>query len=96
VRRHKAGLVGTDEGKGSSLPEADRAAVRDNLLPGIVHAPPAVRSQLGECAKYVVHTDYPEHWPALLPSIVAHLSTQVGGSRCTRTARKIACSVGGI
>lgn len=67
-----------DEGKGSSLPEADRAAVRDNLVEGIVRAPPAVRSQLGECAKYVVHTDYPDHWPTLLPSIVAHLSTQVG------------------
>ena len=66
-----------DEGKGSSLSEADRAAVRDNLLQGIVRAPPAVRSQLGECAKYVVHTDYPQHWPSLLPSIVAHLGTQV-------------------
>ena len=66
-----------DEGKGSSLSEADRAAVRDNLLQGIVRAPPAVRSQLGECAKYVVHTDYPQDWPSLLPSIVAHLGTQV-------------------
>ena len=65
------------------MSEADRAAVRDNLLQGIVRAPPAVRSQLGECAKYVVHTDYPQRWPALLPSIVAHLGTQVSiGQPC--------------
>lgn len=55
--------------------------MRENLLEGIVRAPPAVRKQLGECAKYVVYCDYPGQWPSLLPSIVAHLSTQVGPGR---------------
>lgn len=71
----------TDEAGTSPLAEADKAAVRENLLEGIVRAPHAVQVQLAECAKYVVYADYPERWPSLLPAIGAHLATQVGGDK---------------
>lgn len=32
---------------------------------------------LGEWAKYLVHTDYPQHWPSLLPSLADDHCTQV-------------------
>lgn len=33
------------------------------------------RVQLGECLKTVIHADYPELWPALLPSIFNNLKS---------------------
>lgn len=51
--------------------------MRDNLLEGIVRAPPAVRSQLGESAKHVVHFEFPDRWPALMPAVCTLLTTQV-------------------
>ena len=51
--------------------------MRDNLLEGIVRAPPAVRAQLGESAKHVVHFEFPEQWPALVPAVCTMLATQV-------------------
>ncbi len=61
----------------SPIPEADKAAVRDNLLEGIVRAPQVVRTQLGECLKSIVHVDFPERWPGLLPIVLQNLSSQV-------------------
>jgi hypothetical protein len=34
------------------------------------------RVQLGECLKTVIHADYPEQWPALLPAIFNNLKSQ--------------------
>lgn len=73
---HSASEVDNNGGT-RPLPEADKSAVRENLMEGIVRAPPAVRSQLGECAKYVLYRDYPETWPLLLPAVVQALSSQV-------------------
>ena len=74
-----------DEGEAQFISDADKASVRDNLLEGIVRAPPAVRAQLGESAKHVVHFEFPERWPALVPAICTLLATQVrshlGGSK---------------
>ena len=83
-----------DEGVPEKLAEADKAMVLENLLEGIVRAPPAVRAQLGECAKYVVYSDYPDKWPNLLPSICAALATQV--SQNTGTAFLHACRLGSM
>ena len=51
--------------------------MRDNLVEGIVRAPPAVRAQLGESAKHVVHFEFPERWPALMPAVCSLLTSQV-------------------
>jgi importin-7 len=59
----------------SPFSEQDKAAVRDLLLQGISHAPPLIRSQLYEADKAVVHHDFPDKWPTLLPSIVAALQS---------------------
>ncbi|KAK9839718.1 hypothetical protein WJX81_008385 [Elliptochloris bilobata] len=61
---------------GSAIPEADKAAVRDNLLEGIVRAPPLVRAQLGECLKSIVYSDFPERWPLILEAVQQQLATQ--------------------
>ena len=63
-------------GSGSAIPEADKAAVRDNLLEGIVRAPPLVRAQLGECLKSIVYSDFPERWPGILQAVQQQLATQ--------------------
>ncbi len=69
----KSGAAG---GAASPIPEVDKAAVRDNLLEGIVRAPPLVRAQLGECLKSVVYADFPDAWPGILPAVTAQLATQ--------------------
>ena len=69
----------------SPIPEADKAAVRDNLLEGIVRAPQVVRTQLGECLKSIVQVDFPERWPGLLPIVLQNLSSQVCPLSCMTT-----------
>ena len=64
----------------SPIPDSDKAAVRDNLLEGVMRAPPLVRTQLGESMKAIAGGDYPEHWPSLLPALLQHLSLQVAAS----------------
>eukprot|EP00873_Tetraselmis_striata_P029005 jgi/Tetstr1/449269/TSEL_036472.t1 len=56
--------------------EEDKAVVRSNLLEAIVRAPSKIKSQLGECLKSIVYTDYPEKWPDLLQSVVQNLTSQ--------------------
>lgn len=61
----------------SPIPEKDKAAVRDNILEGIVRSPQVVRTQLGECLKAIVHVDFPERWPGLLPIVLQNLASPV-------------------
>ena len=77
------GRVHAAGGSGSAIPEADKAAVRDNLLEGIVRAPPLVRAQLGECLKSIVYSDFPERWPGILQAVQQQLATQA--RPCTST-----------
>ncbi len=79
----KSGAAG---GAASPIPEVDKAAVRDNLLEGIVRAPPLVRAQLGECLKSVVYADFPDAWPGILPAVTAQLATQAR-ARAARPGR---------
>lgn len=65
-----------DTGEGIKISIADQATVRDNLVAALVASPPVVRAQLAEAAKYVVHHDYPDRWPGLLPSIAPLISAQ--------------------
>ncbi len=73
----KSGAAG---GAASPIPEVDKAAVRDNLLEGIV------RAQLGECLKSVVYADFPDAWPGILPAVTAQLATQAR-ARAARPGR---------
>lgn len=57
----------------SPLAEADRVAVRENLLEALMAAPHAVQVQLGDAFKAIAYADYPERWPSLLPAIQAAL-----------------------
>ena len=64
-------------GRPSQVPEADKAAVRENVLESMVRAPQAVRTQLGECLRALVHADFPQRWPGLLPILLHNLASQV-------------------
>ena len=35
-----------------------------------------MRAQLGECARYIVYSDYPERWPGLLQQVYQGLHSQ--------------------
>ncbi|CAM6037581.1 unnamed protein product [Sphagnum compactum] len=65
-----------EPGDRPKISESDKATVRENLLEAIIQAPPIIRVQLGECLKTVIHADYPEHWPGLLPAIDGNLKAQ--------------------
>ena len=51
--------------------------MRENVVESMVRAPGVVRTQLGECLKAIVNTDYPECWPGLLPALLHNLASQV-------------------
>jgi len=57
------------------LAEEEKAIVRANLLEGLIHAPPMVRTQLGLIVRSVAYSDFPHAWPGLLEGI-AHNLTQ--------------------
>jgi len=61
------------------LPEPEKAVVRANLLEGLVHAPPAVRVQLGLIFKSVGYSDFPHAWPGLIDALTSNL--QAGEQR---------------
>ncbi|KAL3141839.1 hypothetical protein ABBQ32_004507 [Trebouxia sp. C0010 RCD-2024] len=68
---------GWDPSEGDSpIPAADKQALRDNLLEGLIRAPHIVQVQLGECMKNIVLVDFPEQWPSLLPQLAQNLHSQ--------------------
>lgn len=67
-----------DAADAPALAEADRAAVRANLLEALMAAPHAVQVQLGDAFKAVAYADYPERWPALLPAVQEALAQAAG------------------
>lgn len=75
-----------EEGKASPLAEEDKAAVRGVMVEGVTRAPHAVRVQLAECVRSLVYSDYPQHWPDLLPQVQQYLTSQdqarVSGALC--------------
>eukprot|EP00899_Mesostigma_viride_P026574 jgi/Mesvir1/7100/Mv09206-RA.2 len=57
------------------LPE-EKQILRDNLVEAIIHTPHEIRSQLGECMRMLVMSDFPESWPGLPVQIDGHLRSQ--------------------
>eukprot|EP00878_Enallax_costatus_P046967 GHUV01057304.1.p1 GENE.GHUV01057304.1~~GHUV01057304.1.p1 ORF type:complete len:796 (+),score=306.27 GHUV01057304.1:175-2562(+) len=57
----------------------DKQLVRDNLLEAIIRAPHIIQSQLSEVMTTVVYCDYPQAWPGLLETVMAHLTSSDHG-----------------
>ncbi|KAL1949825.1 hypothetical protein VTO73DRAFT_8706 [Trametes versicolor] len=60
------------------VPEADRAALRNALVPAMIQlsnaSDKAVRAQVAESISLIAKVDFPEQWPDLVDSLVSSLS----------------------
>ncbi|KAG9152610.1 hypothetical protein Leryth_025981 [Lithospermum erythrorhizon] len=65
-----------EPGEQSKILPGDKELVRQHILNFIVQVPPLLRVQLGECVKTLIHSDYPEQWPALLHWVKHNLQDQ--------------------
>ncbi|XP_016482754.2 importin beta-like SAD2 [Nicotiana tabacum] len=65
-----------DPAEQSKILLSDKELVRQNILIFIAQVPSLLRVQLGECLKTMIHADYPEQWPTLLPWVKHNLQDQ--------------------
>ncbi|XP_009613928.1 importin beta-like SAD2 isoform X2 [Nicotiana tomentosiformis] len=65
-----------DPAEQSKILPSDKELVRQNILIFIAQVPSLLRVQLGECLKTMIHADYPEQWPTLLPWVKHNLQDQ--------------------
>ncbi|XP_059277351.1 importin beta-like SAD2 [Lycium ferocissimum] len=65
-----------DPAEQSKIMPSDKELVRQNILIFIAQVPSLLRVQLGECLKTMIHADYPEQWPTLLPWVKHNLQDQ--------------------
>ncbi|CAM8924430.1 unnamed protein product [Rhodiola kirilowii] len=65
-----------DPDEQSKISQADKDVVKNNILDFVTQVPPLLRAQLGECLKTIIHSDYPEQWPALLHWVKHNLEGQ--------------------
>ncbi|KAK4732977.1 hypothetical protein R3W88_025965 [Solanum pinnatisectum] len=65
-----------DPAEQSKIMPSDKELVRQNILIFIAQVPSLLRVQLGECIKTMIHADYPEQWPTLLPWVKHNLQDQ--------------------
>ncbi|XP_049369945.1 importin beta-like SAD2 [Solanum verrucosum] len=65
-----------DPAEQSKISPSDKELVRQNILIFIAQVPSLLRVQLGECIKTMIHADYPEQWPTLLPWVKHNLQDQ--------------------
>ncbi|KAJ8547024.1 hypothetical protein K7X08_010610 [Anisodus acutangulus] len=65
-----------DPAEQSKIMPNDKELVRQNILIFIAQVPSLLRVQLGECLKTMIHADYPEQWPTLLPWVKHNLQDQ--------------------
>jgi len=69
-----------DEEQRFHIHEQDRAILRDQLVDAVVHAPPAIRSQLCVCIGVICKVDFPARWSSLVDKICVYLqSPEVAG-----------------
>ena len=68
----------------SPIPDSDKAAVRDNLLEGVMRAPPLVRTQLGESVKAIASRAAEPVLPGLPGTLPPHTPH---ASRCLRSCK---------
>uniref|UniRef100_A0A1J3IJ64 Importin beta-like SAD2 n=1 Tax=Noccaea caerulescens TaxID=107243 RepID=A0A1J3IJ64_NOCCA len=65
-----------DSGEQQRILQSDKELVRDNILVYVTQVPTLLRSQLGECLKTIIYSDYPEQWPRLLDWVKYNLQNQ--------------------
>lgn len=58
-----------------SIHEHDRAAVRENVIEAIIHAPEPVRVQLCVCISHIIKHDYPGRWPNVPEKILLYIQS---------------------
>ncbi|KAJ2785708.1 importin-alpha export receptor [Coemansia javaensis] len=70
-RRWAAGEDGEAE---DTVGEADRRAVRGELVGLMITAPKRLQLQLGEAVSIIAESDFPDRWPELIGTLVGRLS----------------------
>lgn len=75
--RYKVGINGKTSEKYAPIDEAEKAAVRENLLNAMVTDILPVRNLLEDSLWRVVEVDFPENWPTLPDMILGALQGQV-------------------
>ena len=53
-----------------AIPPSDGAALKQNLLPVLIHALPLVKVQLKSALGTIVRHDFPDKWPDLLDNVL--------------------------
>eukprot|EP00741_Cyanophora_paradoxa_P019839 tig00000217_g19147.t1 len=62
-----------EDGKAPKLSDADKQAVRDNILEALIYAHPLVRVQVAVALRTIANADFPERWPSLVPGILQNI-----------------------
>jgi len=60
----------------AEIPESDKIIIRENAVQALLHCHPQVAKQLQEAVKTIVDSDWPRHWPNLVPHVLEILKTQ--------------------
>ena len=63
-----------------AVPEQEKTAIRNRLVPIIAQSTPQVRAQLIATLQKILHYDFPEQWPDFLNITVSLLNAQDAGS----------------
>ncbi|KAK6191779.1 hypothetical protein SNE40_003377 [Patella caerulea] len=58
-----------------SIHEQDRAAIRENIIEAIIHAPELVRVQLCVCISHIFKSDFPGRWPTVVEKMAMYIRT---------------------
>eukprot|EP00953_Heterococcus_sp_UTEX-ZZ885_P014482 8195-Heterococcus_DN1.PRE.1 len=59
-----------------TLPAGDKDAIKGNMVHMMSITPPEVQRQFSEALSIISKYDYPEHWEALMPELVARLQSE--------------------
>jgi hypothetical protein len=64
-----------DSPQRAPIPEAEKPAFRERLIPALASTPPNVRNQLVPLLQKILHNDFPEKWPGFLDLTLQLLNT---------------------
>lgn len=63
-----------------AVPDAEKASVRNRLVPILAASPPQIRAQLVATLQKILHYDFPDQWPDFLNLTISLLNAQDAGS----------------